>query len=148
MGLQMPRKGSESPFGVLMVLPADIDRHVALLKRTKVRWVGLDIPLSRINPREGVYHWDWSGFETALRSLKGAGLWISLKFLGQADWVSREPGGAHADWDATLNLTPPRDRGKWQEVVRNVVRRYGVYCSVWQVGNEPDAGVGVSLRGG
>jgi len=132
--------GRDSPFGVLMVLPADIDRHVASLKRAKVRWVGLDIPLSGINPREGVYHWDWSGFETALRALKRGGLWIMLKFLGQADWVSREPGGAHADWDPTLNLTPPRDRAKWQEVVRSLVQRYGAYCEVWQIGNEPDGG--------
>lgn len=136
----MPDIGKGSPFGVLMVLPADIHKHVALLKRTKVRWVGFDIPLSRINPREGVYRWDWGGFEAALRVLKEAGLQISLKFLGQADWISREPSGAHADWDSTLNLTPPRNRAKWQEVVRNVVRRYGAYCSVWQVGNEPDGG--------
>lgn len=140
MNQQVPDPGRGSPFGVLVVIPKDIDRHVVLLKRTKVRWVGLDIPLSRINPREGVYHWDWNGFETALHALKQAGLWISLKFLGQADWISREPSGAHADWDPTLNLTPPRDMGKWQEVVRNVVRRYGAYCSVWQIGNEPDGG--------
>lgn len=140
MAQQVPDIGKGSPFGVLMVLPADIHKHVALLKRTKVRWVGLDIPLSRINPREGVYRWDWGGFEAALRVLKEAGLQISLKFLGQADWISREPSGAHADWDSTLNLTPPREKAKWQEVVRNVVRRYGAYCDVWQIGNEPDGG--------
>lgn len=140
MAQQVPDIGKGSPFGVLMVLPANIHKHVALLKRTKVRWVGLDIPLSRINPREGVYRWDWGGFEAALRVLKEAGLQISLKFLGQADWISREPSGAHADWDSTLNLTPPREKAKWQEVVRNVVRRYGAYCDVWQIGNEPDGG--------
>jgi len=129
-------------FGVLMGIPsaAELSKHVEVLRGTKVQWVGLDIPLSRINPREGVYEWDYGNFETTLRTLKAAGLRPVLKFLGQADWLSRDPKGAHADWDATLNLTPPRDREKWQQVVRQVVSRYGTFCDTWQVGNEPDGG--------
>jgi hypothetical protein len=65
---------------------------------------------------------------------------LLLKFLGQADWISRDPKGPHADWDETLNLTPPKDKAKWQEVVKQIVRRYGAYCRAWQIGNEPDGG--------
>ncbi len=129
-------------FGVLMVLPPPAERasHLGALKATKVRWVGLDIPLSHIAPAKSVYHWNVNGFEDILRALRQANIHISLKFLGQADWLSKDPNGPHADWDNTLNLTPPRDRAAWQEVVRQVIQRYGRYCQTWQIGNEPDGG--------
>jgi len=136
------QQGRSASFGVLMLVPSldELPKHVQALQASRVQWVGLDIPLSRINPREGVYDWDYRHFETTLRTLKAAGLRIVLKFLGQADWVSRDPKGAHADWDATLNLTPPREKAKWQQVVQQVVHRYGAYCDTWQIGNEPDGG--------
>ncbi|MFN4179388.1 MAG: GH39 family glycosyl hydrolase, partial [Armatimonadota bacterium] len=110
------------------------------IKRAGFSWVQTDIPLSRINPSEGIYDFNYGNFEFALKTLSQSGLKILLKFLGQADWISRDPKGAHADWDATLNLTPPKDKAKWQEVVRQVVRRYSAYCQAWQIGNEPDGG--------
>lgn len=137
-----PASGSVPSFGVFMVVPpaSELPAHVQALKASKVQWIGFDIPLSRINPGEGVYYWNYQNFETTLRILKAAGFRITLKFLGQADWISRDPSGPHADWDETLNLTPPADQAKWKNVVRQVVRRYRAYVNTWQIGNEPDGG--------
>ncbi|MFN3422319.1 MAG: hypothetical protein ACK40X_11420 [Armatimonadota bacterium] len=129
--------------GVCVLLPKDVSRmptFAAAIKQAGFGWVQTDIPLSRINPYEGVYDFNYGNFEVALKTLRQSGLHILLKFLGQADWISRDPKGPHADWDATLNLTPPRDKTKWQEVVRQVVARYAPYCQAWQIGNEPDGG--------
>mgnify|MGYP001626197578 CR=1 FL=1 len=129
--------------GVCVLLPNDANKlpsFAVAIKQAGFGWVQTDIPLSRINPAEGVYNFNYGNFETALKILRQSGLHILLKFLGQADWISRDPKGAHADWDETLNLTPPKDKAKWQEVVRQVVRRYGNYCRAWQIGNEPDGG--------
>lgn len=129
--------------GVCVLLPKEpsqLPAFAAAIKQAGFSWVQADIPLSRINPNEGVYDFNYGNFEVALKTLNQSDLRILLKFLGQADWISRDPKGAHADWDATLNLTPPRDKAKWQEVVRQVVRRYGAYCQAWQIGNEPDGG--------
>lgn len=129
--------------GVCVLLPKEPSRlpaFAAAIKQAGFSWVQVDIPLSRINPSEGVYDFNYGNFEVALKTLSQSGLRILLKFLGQADWISRDPKGAHADWDDTLNLTPPRDKAKWQEVVQQVVRRYGAYCQAWQIGNEPDGG--------
>ncbi len=112
----------------------------AAMVRTGVRWVQLDIPLSRINPRAGEFRWDYGEYEASLRIFARAGISPVLKFLGQADYLSQDPAGPHADWDETLNLTPPRSREQWQEVVRRVVAQYAPYCRHWQIGNEPDGG--------
>lgn len=140
--LALPTQGHAVTFGVLMQVPpgAGLPRHVQALKKSRVRWIGLDIPLSRVDPDDGVYLWDYSDFEATLHALKAAGFRIALKFLGQADGISRAPHSAHADWDATLNLTPPREKAKWQRVVQQVVRRYGAYRDTWQIANEPDGG--------
>lgn len=113
---------------------------IAPMLRAGFRWVQLDIPLSRINPRAGEFRWDYGDYEAGLRLFHRAGIAPVLKFLGQADYLSQDPSGPHADWDETLNLTPPRDRQQWQEVVRRVVERYAPYCRHWQIGNEPDGG--------
>lgn len=113
---------------------------IAPMLRAGFRWVQLDIPLSRINPRAGEFHWDYGEYESGLRLFHRAGITPVLKFGGQADYLSRDPNGGHAEWDETLNLTPPRDRPQWQEVVRRVVERYSPYCRHWQIGNEPDGG--------
>jgi len=129
--------------GVCIMLPKEpsqLPEFATAIKRAGFGWVQTDIPLSRINPKEGVYNFNYSNFETALKTLKQSGLHILLKFLGQADWISLDPKGAHADWDETLNLTPPKDKTKWQEVVRQVARHYSAYCQAWQIGNEPDGG--------
>lgn len=127
--------------GVNMVLPKSPSPDFAkAIQQAGFGWVQIDIPLSRINPREGVYDFNYRNMEATLKTLHQSGLQILLKFQGQADWLSRDPKGAHADWDATLNLTPPKDKSKWQEVVRQIVQRYGVYCRAWQIGNEPDGG--------
>ncbi|MDW8026448.1 MAG: cellulase family glycosylhydrolase [Armatimonadota bacterium] len=129
--------------GVCVLLPKESSQlldFATAIKKAGFDWVQTDIPLSRINPREGVYDFNYANFEAALKAVRQAGLQLLLKFLGQADWISRDPKGAHADWNETLNLTPPRDKTKWQEVVRQVVRRYGAYCQAWQIGNEPDGG--------
>jgi hypothetical protein len=78
------QQGRSASFGVLMLVPSldELPKHVQALQASRVQWVGLDIPLSRINPREGVYDWDYRHFETTLRTLKAAGLRIVLKFLG------------------------------------------------------------------
>ncbi len=135
---------SKTPFlGVCVLLPKDpkeLPAFASAIKRAGFGWVQTDIPLSRINPREGVYEFNYGNFEAALKVLRQSGLHLLLKFLGQADWISRDPKGVHADWDETLNLTPPKDKAKWQEVVRQIVRRYGAYCRAWQIGNEPDGG--------
>jgi hypothetical protein len=135
---------SKTPFlGVCVLLPKDpkeLPAFASAIKRTGFGWVQTDIPLSRINPREGVYEFNYGNFEVALKVLRQSGLHLLLKFLGQADWISRDPKGPHADWDETLNLTPPKDKAKWQEVVKQIVRRYGAYCRAWQIGNEPDGG--------
>lgn len=129
--------------GVCVLLPKDPSQFPSFadaIKQAGFGWVQTDIPLSRINPSEGIYNFNYGNFETALKFLRQSGLHILLKFLGQADWISRDPKGPHADWDETLNLTPPKDKAKWQEVVRQVVRRYSAYCQAWQIGNEPDGG--------
>jgi hypothetical protein len=135
---------SKTPFlGVCVLLPKDpkeLPAFASAIKRAGFGWVQTDIPLSRINPREGVYEFNYGNFEVALKVLRQSGLHLLLKFLGQADWISRDPKGPHADWDETLNLTPPKDKAKWQEVVKQIVRRYGAYCRAWQIGNEPDGG--------
>lgn len=142
---ERPRVSSRSTplLGVCVQLPQDPSQLPALataIKQAGFGWVQIDLPLSRINPREGVYDFNSSNFETALKTFCQAGLHLLLKFLGQADWISRDPEGAHADWDPTLNLTPPKDKAKWQAVVQQVVQRYGTYCQAWQIGNEPDGG--------
>lgn len=116
--------------------PSQLPDFPAAINKAGFGRVQADIPLSRINPSEGVYNFNYGNFEVALKTLRQSGLHILLKFLSQADWISRDPKGAHADWDETLNLTPPK--GKWQGVVRQVVGRYGAYCQAWQIGNEPD----------
>ena len=54
------QQGHNASFGVLMLVPSldELPKHVQALHASRVQWVGLDIPLSRINPREGVYDWD------------------------------------------------------------------------------------------
>ncbi len=129
--------------GVCVLLPKEpshLPDFAAAIKKAGFGWIQTDIPLSRINPSEGVYNFNYGNFETALKVLRQEDLKILLKFLGQADWISRDPKGAHAHWDETLNLTPPKEKAKWQEIVRQVVRRYGAYCQAWQIGNEPDGG--------
>ena len=113
---------------------------IPAMLRAGIRWVQLDIPLSRINPRAGEFLWNYGDYESGLRLFSRAGISPVLKFLGQADYLSEDPNGAHADWDETLNLTPPRDRQQWQGVVRRVIERYAEYCRHWQIGNEPDGG--------
>ncbi|MEM2566839.1 MAG: hypothetical protein QXY85_08485 [Candidatus Nitrosocaldus sp.] len=139
-----PAQQAQTPMlGVCILLPKgpyQLPDFASAIKKAGFGWVQTDIPLSRINPSEGVYNFNYGNFEIALKTLHQSGLRILLKFLGQADWISRDPKGAHADWDETLNLTPPRDKEKWQEVVKQVVRRYGAYCQSWQIGNEPDGG--------
>ncbi|MDW8028503.1 MAG: hypothetical protein RMK94_08965, partial [Armatimonadota bacterium] len=139
-----PSQPSKTPMlGVCILLPKEpsqLPDFTAAIRKAGFGWIQTDIPLSRINPDEGVYNFNYGNFETALKALRQAGLHILLKFLGQADWISRDPKGPHADWDETINLTPPSDKAKWQEVVRQVVRRYGAYCQAWQIGNEPDGG--------
>ena len=134
----------KTPFlGVCVLLPKDpkeLPAFASAIKQAGFGWVQTDIPLSRINPSEGVYEFNYGNFEVALKVLRQSGLHLLLKFLGQADWISRDPKGPHADWDGTLNLTPPKDKAKWQEVVRQIVLRYGAYCRAWQIGNEPDGG--------
>ena len=137
------QKVQTAMLGVCVLLPKEptqLPDFAAAIKKAGFGWVQTDIPLSRINPNEGVYNFNYGNFEVALKTLRQSGLHILLKFLGQANWISRDPKGAHADWDETLNLTPPRDKEKWQEVVRQIVRRYGTYCQAWQIGNEPDGG--------
>jgi len=135
---------SKAPIlGVCVLLPKDpkeLPAFASAIKQAGFGWVQTDIPLSHINPREGVYEFNYGNFEVALKVLRQSGLHLLLKFLGQADWISRDPKGPHADWDETLNLTPPKDKAKWQEVVKQIVRRYGAYCQAWQIGNEPDGG--------
>ncbi|GBC95052.1 hypothetical protein HRbin16_00839 [bacterium HR16] len=135
--------GSEPLLGVIATPVKTASERVndaAAMVRAGVRWVQLDIPLSRINPRAGEFRWDYGDYQAGLRVFARAGVSPVLKFLGQADYLSQDPAGPHADWDRTLNLTPPRDRQQWQDVVRRVVAQYAPYCRHWQIGNEPDGG--------
>ncbi|MCS7224753.1 MAG: hypothetical protein NZ959_09400 [Armatimonadetes bacterium] len=135
--------GDGTILGTCVLLPEKLEEltpFVASLKSAGMDWIQTDIPLSRVNPAEGVYHFNYGNFEEALKVISKSGLKILLKFLGQGDWISRDPAGPHSDWDPTLNLTPPSDRNRWMEVVRTVVKRYGPYCRAWQIGNEPDGG--------
>ncbi len=115
-------------------------QNARLLQQSGFGLAQLDLPLSRINPRDGRFEWDYGGFETGIQTLYRAGVLPVLKFLGQADYLSSDPNGPHSDWDNSINLTPPRDRTQWQTVVRQVVARYRQSCRHWQIGNEPDGG--------
>jgi hypothetical protein len=121
---------------------ADIARS---LRSAGARWIDIDIPLARINPSEGVYDWETTGrseksnFDAFVRAAHNENLCLMLKFLGQADWISKRTGkDVHASWDAALNLSPPSDPKKWAEVVAAVVKRYGDLCDTWEIGNEPE----------
>lgn len=147
--LQNTQEGERRPFGsepLLGVIAAPTKEasaranDAAAMVRAGIRWVQLDIPLSRINPRSGEFRWGYGDYEAGLRIFARAGISPVLKFLGQADYLSQDPNGAHADWDSTLNLTPPRDRQQWQGVVKRAVAQYAPYCRHWQIGNEPDGG--------
>jgi len=138
-----PVEFSKPVFGVCVRLPREASQlkpFAQSIKKAGFAWIQADIPMSRINPKKDVYEFGYGLFETALRELRESGVEILLKFGGQADWISRDPNGPHAEWDPTLNLTPPREKAAWQEVVRRVVARYGRYCRAWQIGNEPDGG--------
>ena len=77
--------------GVCVLLPKDPKEFPAFasaIKQAGFGWVQTDIPLSRINPREGVYEFNYGNFEVALKVLRQSGLHLLLKFLGQADWIS------------------------------------------------------------
>ncbi len=132
----------EEILGTCVLLPTEkeLPSFIASLKKSGFQWIQTDIPLSRINPAPGVYHFNYNGFESALRMIHRERIRILLKFLGQADWVSRDPTGPHSEWDSTLNLTPPKDETSWSEVVRQITTRFGTYCFAWQIGNEPDGG--------
>lgn len=141
--MAMQTRATEPLLGVIAAPLKRVDgrkKDVQAMKRAGIRWVQLDIPLSRINPKAGEFHWDYGEYEAGLRVFKQNGLLPVLKFLGQADYLSQDPKGAHADWDETLNLTPPREHQQWQEVVRRTVAQYGAHCRHWQIGNEPDGG--------
>ncbi len=120
--------------------PTAWTQHARELRQSGFGLAQLDIPLSRINPRRGVFDWNYGAFTTGLQALYRAGVTPVLKFIGQADYLSQDPNGPHADWDPTINFSPPRDRNEWQEVVRQVVAQYRPYCRHWQIGNEPDGG--------
>jgi len=130
-----------SPRGELEKIP-DI---VHSLKLAGVRWLDIDIPLAHLNPQKGVYHWDYAGrtgrahFDAFARAAHKEGLCLMLKFLGQADWISkRSDKEVHAYWDPALNLSPPRKAEEWTEVVQAVVRRYRDRCDTWEIGNKPE----------
>jgi len=139
----------QSPFGAI-VSSRLRDNQVAdfarSLKLVGVRWVDIDVPLAQLNPKEGEYIWDASGglhprqnFDRLVHSIYDEGLCLMLKFLGQADLISKRKGKElHAYWDAQLNLSPPSDPEKWAEVVAAVVGRYGGICHTWEIGNEPE----------
>ena len=139
----------ESPFGAIVsarLKAEQVADFAHSLKLAGVRWVDIDIPLAQVNPSEGQYIWDASragdrpqNFDAFVHALHKEGLCLMLKFLGQADWISRrKEKDVHAYWDAELNLSPPSDPKKWAEVVGAVVKRYGRICQVWEVGNEPE----------
>ena len=130
-----------SPRGELAAIP-DI---VHSLKLAGVRWLDIDIPMAQLNPGKGVYDWESVGrtgrahFDAFARAAHKEGLCLMLKFLGQADWVSKRTGkDVHASWDPALNLSPPGDAAQWAEAVRAVVGRYRDVCDTWEIGNEPE----------
>ncbi len=139
----------DSPFGAIVstrLTAEEVADFAHSLKLAGVRWVDIDIPLAQINPSDGIYLWDAStvgdspqNFDAFVHGLHNEGLCLMLKFLGQADWISkRKEKDVHAYWDSELNLSPPSDPKKWAEVVGAVVRQYGEICRTWEVGNEPE----------
>lgn len=141
-------KPEDSAFGVIFS-PQGTEAQVADVARSLelagVGWVDIDIPLAQLAPAEGTFDWTSTGpqgnrpFDAFVRAVDAQGLKLMLKFLGQADWISkRTDEDAHAYWDPTLNLSPPGDPAKWGQVVRAVVGRYGPHAQTWEIGNEPE----------
>ncbi len=148
-----PRKDlvavEESPFGAIVsprLKANQIADFAHSLKLAGVRWVDIDLPLAQLNPSEGQYVWDApvgsldrGNFDSFVRVVHKEGMCLMLKFLGQADWISkRKDKEVHAYWDSELNLSAPSDPKEWAEVVAAVVKRYGEICRTWEIGNEPE----------
>ena len=139
---------TDSRFGVIVSASGKTEQLPDIMRGLRLagaRWVSTDIPLAWLNPKQGQFDWTAStpdgkdNFDAFVHAANKEGLMLSLKFLGQADWISKHnTKDDHAYWDARINLSPPADPAKWAEVVTATVKRYAPICQTWEIGNEPE----------
>ena len=120
---------------------AEVDRTVALLRETGVRWVRLNVSWGALEEHgKGVYNAGMlADVDYAVDAATGAGLQVLMPLLEVPYWASGDPaktGGANRSWNRHWR---PSSFADYADAFAYVVRRYsarGVHH--YQVWNEPN----------
>ncbi|PYQ14242.1 MAG: hypothetical protein DMF80_13095 [Acidobacteria bacterium] len=94
-----------------------------------MRWVRLDFDWFRIEPQQGVLHWEELDRVVSRTAARGAQMLATLAYT--PSWASSNPDGPRTS-------DPPAGTGSWTDFVRAAIERYRHEVRHWQFWNEPN----------